>query len=365
MRIVVNDIAASEGGAMSVLRDFYNTVCADGNDNEWIFLLNDHYFEETEHVKILTLPHIKKSRLRKLIFDFITGRNYIKKLKPDVVFSLQNIITFGLKSPQAVYIHQSIPFQSEKRFSFLKTSERSIAVVQYLIGRIIKMSAKYSDCVIVQTNWMKEAVCKLCHLPENKAVAILPCIQYELPTDDEICFDRTSFFYPTSDNLYKNNDCLRKASAHLERIGVRHHITMTLPPEKSEGSVTCTGRLPYADVMRRYQSATLVFPSYIETFGYPLAEARQAGTIILASDTAFSHEVLNGYENAHYFDPFAPEELAELMKQIIQGDIQKKSVQPSVTVREVNNGWQKVILLLLSLGKKSADGLQYNHERQH
>ena len=97
MRIVVNDIAASEGGAMSVLRDFYNTVCADGNDNEWIFLLNDHYFEETEHVKILTLPHIKKSRLKKLIFDFITGRNYIKKLKPDVVFSLQNIITFGLK----------------------------------------------------------------------------------------------------------------------------------------------------------------------------------------------------------------------------------------------------------------------------
>ena len=69
-------------------------------------------------------------------------------------------------------------------------------------------------------------------------------------------------------------------------------------------------------MISRYRRATLVFPSYIETFGYPLAEARQAGTIVLAADTPFAREVLDGYENAYYFDPFKPEELADLMEVI-------------------------------------------------
>ena len=50
MRIVVNDIAASTGGAMTVLRDFYNCVCDSDKENEWIFLLNDRYFKETDNV---------------------------------------------------------------------------------------------------------------------------------------------------------------------------------------------------------------------------------------------------------------------------------------------------------------------------
>ena len=53
MRIVVNNIAASKGGAMTVLKDFYSCVCENDKQNEWIFLLNSKYFEETENVKII------------------------------------------------------------------------------------------------------------------------------------------------------------------------------------------------------------------------------------------------------------------------------------------------------------------------
>ena len=67
----------------------------------------------------------------------VFNKKFVKNLNPDVVLSLQNIITFGLKVPQAVYIHQSIPFQNSKKFSFLKSKERGLAVIQYLIGAII------------------------------------------------------------------------------------------------------------------------------------------------------------------------------------------------------------------------------------
>ena len=92
MRIVVNNIAASTGGAMTVLRDFYRCVCENDTENEWIFLLADKYFEEIDNVKIIPMPEVKKSGVKKMLVDFVTGRKFIAALKPDVVFSMQNII---------------------------------------------------------------------------------------------------------------------------------------------------------------------------------------------------------------------------------------------------------------------------------
>lgn len=346
MRIVVNDIAASTGGAMTVLRDFYACVCENDHENEWIFLLGEKYFPETENVKIIALPEIKKSKKKKLLFDFVTGRRYIHKLKPDAVLSMQNIITFGLKVPQAVYIHQSIPFQTVKQFSFLRSSERKLAVIQHLIGGIIKLSAKKSDLVIVQTQWMKDAVYKMCRLSQGKVLVSLPTVGEAAQTD--AAFDPAQFFYPTAKAIYKNNACLFAASKLLDEQKIPHQVTMTLPAEKSIGSVTCVGRLPYEEVQVRYKQGTLVFPSYIETFGYPLAEARRAGTVVLASDTPFSREVLAGYENAYFFDPFKPDQLAVLMMQVLSGKITRNDTK---TEEGSTGGWQAVAEAVLTLGE--------------
>lgn len=340
MRIVVNDIAASTGGAMTVLRDFYRCVCDNDTENEWIFLLGERYFEETDNVKIIPMPDIKKSGLKKLLFDFFTGRKFISALKPDVVFSMQNIITFGLKVPQVTYIHQSIPFQTVKKFSFLKGSERKLAVIQHLIGAIIKASAKRSTRVIVQTQWMKEAVCKQCRIAADRVSVVMPQVK-PFAFTNAVAFDPTAFFYPTAPGIYKNNAAVYAASEQLAQQGLDCRVTLTLPEEKSRGQVTCVGRLPYDEVVARYHSSTLLFPSYIETFGYPLAEARQAGTVVLASDTAFSREVLAGYENAYFFDPFKPLELAVLMERVIRGDIVRQEIPAAQTAQR--DSWAEVM----------------------
>lgn len=340
MRIVVNDIAASTGGAMTVLRDFYRCVCENDTENEWIFLLGEKYFEETDNVKIIPMPNIKKSGVKKLLFDFVTGRNFISSLKPDVVFSMQNIITFGIKVPQVTYIHQSIPFQTVKKFSFFKGNERKLAVIQHIIGCMIKRSAKKSDCVIVQTEWMKEAVCKQCYLPADRVRVVMPQVKsFENVTETD--FDPTAFFYPTAPGIYKNNVAVFTASEQLEQKKLKFHVTLTLPKEMSRGSVNCVGRLPYDEVVAKYHTSTLLFPSYIETFGYPLAEARQAGTVVLASDTAFSREVLAGYSNAYFFNPFKPQELTALMERVICGDIVRQDVLATQAAQR--DSWAEVM----------------------
>lgn len=79
--------------------------------------------------------------------------------------------------------------------------------------------------------------------------------------------------------------------------------------------------MPPAEVMKEYTRSVLLFPSYIETFGLPLLEARMSGSPILASDCPFSHEILDDYDGVSYFDPFRPEELAALMKQCLEAGL--------------------------------------------
>lgn len=348
MRIVVNDIAASSGGALTVLREFYHCIRENDRENEWIFLLGDNLLEETENIQIKVLKDVKASGWKKLCFDFVTGKKYIHSLQPDVVISMQNIITFGVKVPQIVYIHQAIPFQTCKKFSFFKKSERKLAVYQHIIGRIIKLSAKKSDKVIVQSEWIRQAVCKMCHLSAEKVTKAMPNVKaIDVQTDAE-SFQKEQFFYPTSGGIYKNNRILMEASQMLTQKGIAHKVTMTLPPEKSRGSVACIGRIPYEQVLEYYRTGTLVFPSYIESFGYPLAEAKAVGTLILAADTPFAREILDGYPNARFFDPFRSDALAGLMGAVVAGEITREPV--SGQQKNAQDSWLTVLNELRKTG---------------
>ena len=341
MRIVVNDIAASTGGALTVLKDFYECVKNNDRENEWIFLLGDNLLEETDNIKICSLPEVKNNRFKKLCFDLFTGKKYISALNPDKVLSMQNIITFGLKCPQILYIHQSIPFQKVKRFSFFKKDERAFAIYQYLIGAIIKRSAKKANKVIVQTEWMKEAVCKQCHIVDDRVIKITPDVKNlsNIVIDAET--GNSGFFYPTSQVVYKNNSLVFEAAKMLDAENLDYNITLTLPAEQSRANIQCIGRLPYEEVINNYKHNTLIFPSYIETFGYPLVEAAALGRIVLASDCPFSHELLDGYENAYFFDPFNKDELAALMEKVIKGEIVRKDVIK--TDLQPEDSWKKVL----------------------
>ena len=349
MRIVVNDIAASVGGAMTVLRDFYACVCEYGKEHEWIFLLNDRYFDERENVQIIVLDEIKKNPIKKVLFDFFTGKQFIEKLKPDVVFSMQNIITFGVKAPQVVYVHQPLPFQHIKKFSFFRAEERSIAIKQRIVGAIIKKSIKYADRVIVQTVWMKKAVCQDCAIQAEKVTQCRPVCMEMGNIAQPWELNPQSFYYPTSNVVYKNNQLIYDASAILDARGIQHRVELTIAPENSSGSVQCIGRVPFEQVIEKYQTATLVFPSYIETFGYPLAEARQMGTIILAADTPFARELLDGYENAYFFEFNKADQLSVLMEKVILGEIKRKSTK---TANETVNCWIPVMDCVLESAQR-------------
>lgn len=341
MKIVVNDIAADSGGVLTVLRDFYQFIRDNDTENEWYFLVGGAFLEPTERIHVIELPQVKNSYLKRLSFDFLTGRKLINSLKPDVVFSLQNTITYGVKAPQVVYEHQLIPFQNIKSYSFLKASERTMAMYQHLIGRIIIHSVKHATKVIVQTKWMKDAVAKTCRIPTSRIATIAPDVEDLCHFRVELPRRKDLFFYPTSAAPYKNISCICDAADLLEKKGLSFEVRITVPEQQKQNSVSWIGQISREEVMHQFCEAALVFPSYMESFGYPLVEAAQMGAIVLAVDLPFAHEVLGDYENAYYFDPFDPQTLAELMEKVITGEIVRKEAFRKA--ESVGNSWALVV----------------------
>lgn len=344
MRIVVNDIAASFGGAMTVLQSFYKYIRENDNRNEYIFLLSGPYLEETEHIKVITLPNIKKSSIHKLWFDFISGKKLLYKLNADRVISLQNIITFGYHGEQWVYLHQSIPFQTTKKFSLLKNSERKSAVYQYFIGAIIKRSVRKADHVFVQTHWMKNSVTKQCKIADSK-IDIIP-VELQLSDNPKSYYcDGKRFFYPSAGTgVYKNHKVIFDAISVLEKQKVYDysiHLTLPTGTFKKHDNVKYVGYLSNDELDEEYSHSILLFPSYVETVGLPLVEAMLHGALIIAADCEYAHEVLCGYSNVVFFDPFDAGRLAELMLMAIR----KQIISDGVSVKKNNTGnnWNKLI----------------------
>ena len=342
--IVVNDIAASPGGGLTVLKEFYEAVKRSRDDINWVFLLSQDYLEETSNIKVILLPQVK-NHLNRLIFDFFAGWKIINQFNPSVVFSLQNTVVYHTKGKKITYVHQPLPFQSYKNFSFLKKEEFGLACIQHLLGGLIKKSIKTSDLTIVQTKWMKEAVENQCNIKTVEQ------IRPNLPNVyQKASYTATSsFFYPTGNVSYKNNELLIKAAKQLAKEKIESSILMTIEKGEKTGNITYLGRISIQEVYNHYKDSCLVFPSYIETFGYPLVEARSAGSLILASDCAFSHELLDGYENAYFFNPFSEEELFELMRKVAIGEIQRRDTYESIHSLDACNSWDQVVNTIMQL----------------
>lgn len=356
MRIIVNDIAASTGGAISVLLEFYRflTQNDDAKQIQWIFLLSDNYIRSTSNIEVRVYPKRKFNWIYRLWFDNIKLKRLCKELDADAIISLQNTISGSIKLPQLVYVHNVIPFQKKKNFSFFKKKELLYAIYQHLIGRIIKESVKRADLVVVQASWLKILVATQSKADINKImVNPISCEIDLIQSDNAPHIVNNTFFYPAFECIYKNQSIIRKACSILESKGIDTKVYLTVLPQKGESRLICPiGRISHNEVMNKYSENVLIFPSYIETIGLPLLEAMSKNAIILAADCQYAHETLSGYNNAYFFNPFSADELSELMRKVILGEI---TVKNNVMIPISSSKWETVITEFNNLINKVKD----------
>ncbi|MDA2434726.1 glycosyltransferase [Bacillus cereus] len=332
MNIMVFDVPAENGGALSILNDFYNEVVENSSVNiNWFFVLSTPKLAETDNIKVLNFPWIKKGWGHRLYFDHFIAPKLVKEYRIDKVISFQNITIPHTKCEQILYVHQSLPFVDYK---FSVKENGLFWVYQNIIGRNIISSIRKANKVIVQTQWMKKKCAQKAQVLDNKIEVIPPTInigrlKHFEPNEKAL----STFFYPASAHIYKNHRVIVEACKHLKNLtNLNYEVIFTLRGDENQYiadvykevqsqrlPIRFTGEKTREEVFELYTKSILLFPSYIETFGMPMLEARRCEGIIIAADEPFSKEVLAEYKNAKFFDTFNAKELSLLMYEYLQG----------------------------------------------
>lgn len=325
--IMIYDVHASESGALSILNDFYRQVKNYWDKSiKWVFIVSTPYYNETENIVVHRFPWVKKNWVYRLYFDTVITRMILKRYKPDKVFSLQNKGISFYFNKQLVYLH--LPFiLTDHKFNIL-IEEKKLWLYQNILSKSIFRSLRKVDYTIVQTRWMKDALIKKGRLDERKIIVLEPDITCNhIGVFKDTIESRKTFFYPATAFSYKNHMTMLKALNYAQDRGLNDYkVILTIRPnenklakklsnfsQKYNLNVEFVGTISREEVFRLYSTSILLFPSYVESFGLPLLEARKSGTYIIASDCSFSREILDGYDRAYFFSELDYKNMGEIV----------------------------------------------------
>lgn len=329
MRIMIFDVAADSGGALSVLQDYYQDLVQTPDGNEYFFVISTPELKEMQNITVINFPWIKRSWFSRIYFDHIVAPRLISQYGIEKIISLQNLTIPHTKMPQTVLVHNALPF-AEYRFSIF--SDTRLWVYQNLIGFFIKNSIKNASQIIVQTVWMKDRCLPLVGYDDSRIIVKKP--NPNIQVEETYCppiNGKVIFFYPASAEIFKNHRIILKACSLLNRKELskiefiftlsgnetRQICKLRRLVEKKGFPIGFAGKLSRENVNSLYSSSILIFPSLIESFGLPLLEARLHQTPIITSDRSFSREVLLGYENVQFFIPNDEVQLVEHIKSFL------------------------------------------------
>ncbi len=232
MRILVFDVPASEGGALSILKDFIAYIDKNINVHEWYFVVSTEDLNiHNPNIHIIRESFPKRSWFHRVFWELFLANGIVKQIKPDVILSFQNTAIMFTNVPQIVYIHQPIPFCKEKKWSYLSLEEIIFAFRRDLFRFLIGKSVKKAHTVIVQTSWMKDALIDFYHISNNKISLIPPSVNVSKLekslnyTEKDI---RGKFFYPAFPSLFKNFEVIVEATKKLLSQGYTPKIYLTI-----------------------------------------------------------------------------------------------------------------------------------------
>ena len=354
--IIVNAPALSTSGGLTILKQFLS-ACQARNEHFICFISNNINVEAPSNVRLIKLS--KQNWLKRIYWDSFGLKRFLKKnnFSYHVCISLQNT-TVNIDVPQLIYLHQPLPF-SDYDWSFFNSKERIFFLYKRFYSFFIFMHLQKSTKFVVQTNWMKRALIEKFNV-KNEIFVVKPNM-YKLDTSDFVDKLDSEFwlFYPATPLIYKNHSVLIKAL----RLFINNNSNLKIKllftfleddcPElkklisehQLQGNVSFLGVLSPSLMVAYYKSSDLVlFPSYIETFGLPLAESAQLSKFIICSDLPYSRDVLNNYPNVEFVDYNDPFIWAETIQSFL---IDKKLlINKDAIYQTPTNGWDDFFSLI-------------------
>ncbi len=335
-------------------------------DNEYILFFNNPEFGSF-------IPPNKK--VTKILAD---ARHYsfaeqtkflhlLNKAKLDLMHFTHFNAPLLYRRPSVVTIHDlTLSFYPGKKM----TSPLHRLAYHLTIGNAVKSSRK----VITVSQNTKKDIQNLLKIPAQKIEVIYEGIDsgFRRPEDENIIartknrlnIDKPYLLYTGVWRSHKNLPNLLKAfhilvneydfDGYLVVTGRKDPLyeSEILTQTKSlrlEDNVIFTGMVEEEELVALYCGAlSYVFPSYYEGFGLSPLEAMACGTPVAASDRSCIPEIC-GKDNAVFFDPDSPEQMAEKIFDVIS----QKSLREHLIKNGLNRvktfSWEKMAIETLKV----------------
>lgn len=343
MKIVINAVSARMGGAVSYITSLLPQLGAVEGDFEFIIFLPPetaaHLQGTGRNVSVLTTSIGHAGPLKRMWWEQVTLRRFLRKHKADVLFSTANFGMLRCPARQILLVRNSLYFSNIYCSTLLPKHSFCFRLAFKLRRWLICQSAKWADLVMTPTETM---LAELRRFVEVKNAAVNPygvTLPATLGPAKRNSAQRMNgkrgrtvrLLYVSLYGEHKNLGTLLKALPRLNRSG---HATFTLEttadPSWAGAAWTVThgedlrlarqpgiaehvrlrGPLSREAMGALYRACDIfIFPSLTESFGFPMAEAMLRGLPIVAADTPVNREICG--DCAIYFNPFSPQELAE------------------------------------------------------
>ena len=313
--IVINAISIKEGGSLVVLKLLLCAMVELRPDWEWHIAVNCLAAEALRDCPVTTchvFPSSSISGLKVRLWYEIALPRLLKKVRADLLFSQTNYLPARrLTCPSLLLVQHAGHFSG--RFKAITEAKLGSFVARLswrLKGLWVKSSVRRAQAITVQTEALAKAVAEQTSVPAGRIHVIAhgsgqATLAGRLPSKP-VEGQPVRIGYITKYGVQKNFAVLFNAVAYLKSAGLKPLLVLTLAPELAEnravlalaeglGIADCLenhGELAEHELSHLYGTLHLfVFPSWCESFGFPMLEAMAHGLPLLIAATDSNIEI--------------------------------------------------------------------------
>jgi glycosyltransferase involved in cell wall biosynthesis len=380
MRLFLNSLAASSGGALTYLKNVIPHLSSKTGLRTTIavqpFLRQE--FEALPRISVIEIP-TPASVTRRFWHEQTVLPRLIRESGADVLLSTGNIALRKSPVPQILLSRNSLYTSTDFFRDLRQRRDYRLWIDTKMRGAIAKRSISWADCTVAPTQafaeelraWTGQDIVSIHHGFDGN---FFRCSSESLSDDiqDKLESNRNALrlLFVSHYNYYRNFEMLFSALPLLRQQlpGKKTVLFLTCKLESNGNAgqyqgdeasslvrrlgiadqVVELGAVPYRFLHHLYRACHVyVTPAYAETFAHPLVEAMASGIPVVASDIPVHREIC--HDAALYFDRFSPDKLASQVRRVLLSPELQRKMSESGINRSSEFSWEKHVGALLEL----------------
>ncbi len=360
MKIAIDGSVAMTGGSATYMHNILSNLAAIDKENEYIIICTqdqvDWNIELQKNFHYMRVPLCGTDTRKRIQWMQIGLPRLLREHNVHVLYSPNDLTSLFAPCPVVLAIRNVSPYAD----SCIIEEELQGKLRFIALRRLTKFSAWKADSVIFVSNHSKKIISKRLGIPSKKSVVIYHGLNEKFNSSGEVRpkFSRYMPYILSVSTIYlsKNYIPLIQAFARLLREygllynllivgktvhdGYRKQMERVIADEGICPYVHLLGEIEYLQMPELYAGARLfAFPSYLETFGHPLVEAMGSGVPVASSNASVMPEICG--DAALYFNPFDPDEMAQVMYRVLTDDVSWKNMRRRGLERSREFSWEK------------------------